>query len=95
MRTNESPTVGAEVGAKTERVERSIRELIEVGELGPGGRLPSERTLAQELAAGRTTIRLVLTKLAAEGVIRSEHGRGYFATAEAQVENGWTNASHE
>lgn len=68
------------MGAKTERVERSIRNLIESGELGPGGRLPSERTLAEELEAGRTTIRLVLTRLTAEGVIRSEHGRGYFAT---------------
>lgn len=68
------------MGAKTERVERSIRDLIEAGELGPGGRLPSERTLAEDLGAGRTTIRLVLMRLTAEGVIRGEHGRGYFAT---------------
>lgn len=68
------------MGEKTERVERSIRDLIESGELGPGGRLPSERTLAEELEAGRTTIRLVLMRLTAEGVIRSEHGRGYFST---------------
>ena len=74
------------MGEKTERVERSIRELIEAGELGPGRRLPSERTLAHELAAGRTTIRLVLTKLTAEGVIRSEHGRGYFVTSAASDE---------
>jgi DNA-binding FadR family transcriptional regulator len=68
------------VGAKTERVERSIRELIASGRLGPGGRLPSERQLAQQLEAGRTTIRLVLMKIATEGTIRSEHGRGYFVT---------------
>ena len=68
------------VGAKTEYVERSIRDLIESGELGPGGRLPSERQLAEQLNAGRTTVRLVLTKLGAEGTIRSEHGRGYFIT---------------
>lgn len=68
------------MGAKTERVERSIRDLIEAGQLGPGGRLPSERQLAEQLEAGRTTIRLVLMKLATEGVIRSEHGRGYFLT---------------
>jgi DNA-binding FadR family transcriptional regulator len=69
------------VGAKTERVERSIRKLIVSGQLGPGGRLPSERQLAQQLDAGRTTIRLVLMKLATEGAIRSEHGRGYFVTS--------------
>jgi GntR family transcriptional regulator len=69
------------LAGKTERVERSIRDLIESNELGPDGRLPSERTLAETLDAGRTTIRLILTKLAAEGVIRSEHGRGYFTTS--------------
>jgi GntR family transcriptional regulator len=68
------------VGAKTERVERSIRELIATGQLGPGGRLPSERQLAAQLDAGRTTIRLILMKLTTEGMIRSEHGRGYFVT---------------
>jgi DNA-binding FadR family transcriptional regulator len=68
------------VGTKTERVERSIRELIATGQLGPGGRLPSERQLAAQLDAGRTTIRLILMKLATEGMIRSEHGRGYFVT---------------
>ena len=69
------------MGAKTERAERSIRELIASGQLGPDGRLPSERQLAQQLDAGRTTIRLILMKLATEGMIRSEHGRGYFVTA--------------
>ena len=68
------------MGAKTERVERSIRELIATGQLRPGGRLPSERQLAAQLDAGRTTIRLILMRLATEGVIRSEHGRGYFVT---------------
>jgi DNA-binding GntR family transcriptional regulator len=67
------------MGAKTEQVERSIREIVETGQ-GANGQLPSERDLAVRLGAGRTTIRLVLTKLTAEGLIRSEHGRGYFAT---------------
>jgi DNA-binding GntR family transcriptional regulator len=69
------------VGAKTERVERSIRDLIAAGDLGPGGRLPSERQLAEQLDAGRTTIRLILMKLVTEGIVRSEHGRGYFVTS--------------
>jgi DNA-binding FadR family transcriptional regulator len=69
------------VGVKTERVERSIRDLIGSDQLGPGGRLPSERQLAEQFGACRTTIRLVLMKLATEGLVRSEHGRGYFATS--------------
>ena len=67
------------MGAKTDQVERSIREIVET-EQGPNGELPSERKLVERLGAGRTTVRLVLMKLATEGVIRSEHGRGYFAT---------------
>ena len=66
------------MGEVTDRVERSIRELIASGELGPGGRLPSERQLASDLSAGRTTIRLVLMRLSSEGLVRSEHGRAYF-----------------
>jgi GntR family transcriptional regulator len=76
------------VGAKTERVERSIRELVASGQLGPDGRLPSERQLAQQLDAGRTTIRLILMKLATEGMIRSEHGRGYFVTGATDGDRG-------
>lgn len=69
-------------GGVTSKVEQAIREQIASGELPAGGRLPSERTLATDLSVGRTTIRLVLTKLSAEGLIRAEHGRGYFVIAE-------------
>jgi DNA-binding GntR family transcriptional regulator len=66
------------VGAVTKRVESTLRGAIERGEYGPGDRLPSERVLAAELAAGRTTVRLVLGQLAAQGLIEAQHGRGYF-----------------
>ena len=65
------------MGETTERVEAAIRTLVSAT-LSPGDRLPSERTLAADLEAGRTTVRLVLVKLAAEGMVRAEHGRGYF-----------------
>lgn len=70
------------MGTVTERVENAIRSMI--NELGPGGRLPSERTLAGELGAGRTTVRLVLARLAAEGLVRAEHGRAYFVCSPAE-----------
>ncbi len=66
------------MGEVTATVENAVRRWIEAGEYPPGARLPSERQLAADLNAGRTTVRLVLAKLAAEGLIRSEHGRGYF-----------------
>jgi GntR family transcriptional regulator len=70
------------VGEVTERLEALLRGAIERGELKPGDRLPSERTIAVEQGAGRTTVRLVLAKLAAQGLIEAQHGRGYFVKAQ-------------
>jgi DNA-binding GntR family transcriptional regulator len=66
------------VGETTARVESALRDRIASGDLKQGDRLPSERTLVDELGASRTTIRLVLVKLVAEGLVRAEHGRAYF-----------------
>lgn len=70
------------MGEATAKVESTIRDQIAAGMLAPGDKLPSERTLAADLSVGRTTVRLVLTKLTAEGLIRAEHGRGYFVNAQ-------------
>ena len=42
---------------------------------------PSERVLAEEHAASRTTVRLVLLKLSAQGLIEAQQGKGYFVRA--------------
>lgn len=70
------------MGEVTARAETTIRELITSGELAAGDRLPSERTLVEELRVSRTTVRLILTRLVAEGLITSSHGRGYFVAGE-------------
>ena len=69
------------MGEVTSTVEQTLRTRIESEEYKPGDRLPSERTLAAELGAGRTTIRLVLGKLVALGLIEAQHGRGYFVSS--------------
>jgi len=46
--------------------------------LGPGSRLPTERQLAADLGATRTSIRHALAMLEAEGRISREVGRGTF-----------------
>ncbi len=46
--------------------------------LGPGSRLPTERQLAADLGATRTTVRRALAVLEAEGHISREVGRGTF-----------------
>ncbi|WP_052359535.1 GntR family transcriptional regulator [Actinoplanes friuliensis] len=52
------------MGEVTARVEVAIRGLVTSGEYGPQDKLPSERRLAEDLGAGRTTVRLVLTMVA-------------------------------
>lgn len=47
----------------------------------PGGRLPTERSLADELAVTRTMVRNALSVLEAEGRISREVGRGTFLRA--------------
>lgn len=60
----------------TAAVEDAVRTMIANG--SPGDLLPSERDLARRLHAGRTTVRLVLQRLAAERLIESHHGVGYY-----------------
>ncbi|MEV0093380.1 NUDIX domain-containing protein [Streptomyces sp. NPDC050738] len=57
------------MGPKSERVYRAIRERISAGAYPPGDKLPSERTLSEDLDISRTALRQVLAKLLAEGVI--------------------------
>lgn len=66
------------MGEVTAQIEQEIRRWISAGELQPGDKLPSERELAERFGAARTTIRLVLARLGAEGLISAEHGRGHF-----------------
>ena len=66
------------MGEVTASVEQTIRGWIASGELKSGDRLPSERSMVSDLGASRSTVRLVLVRLVAEGLVRSEHGRAYF-----------------
>lgn len=70
------------MGVLTARVEAAIRDAI--GALAAGDMLPSERQLAAELGAARTTVRLVLSRLTVEGLVSPEHGRGYIVTRRAK-----------
>lgn len=74
------------MGEVTSAVEQTLRQRIEDETYKAGDKLPSERTLAAELGAGRTTIRLVLGKLVAVGLIEAQHGRGYFVSAQQAKE---------
>lgn len=60
-------------------VRRYLEEYLETGDLGPGGRLPTERELSELTGASRRLIRRVLAALEAEGLIWRQQGKGTFA----------------
>ncbi|OHV49314.1 GntR family transcriptional regulator [Pseudofrankia sp. BMG5.36] len=55
-----------------------LRGEIESGELLPGAKLPSERTLMDAYGTARGTIREAIALLRSEGLVTVEHGRGAF-----------------
>ncbi|WP_217197071.1 NUDIX domain-containing protein [Streptomyces buecherae] len=57
------------MGPKSAKVYETILEWITSGKLSPGDKLPSERSLVEELGIGRTALRQVLAKLVAERVL--------------------------
>ena len=55
-----------------------LKNFIVSGELGPGGRLPSERALSEALGVGRYSVREALKILEAVGLVESRPGDGTF-----------------
>jgi DNA-binding FadR family transcriptional regulator len=64
-----------------EEVTGRLRELIDSDRYHAGDRLPSERSLSEDLRVGRSTIREALRTLEALGLIELRQGRGAFVQA--------------
>jgi len=64
------------------RIRDTLADEIAQGRWAAGTRLPSEAALARRFAVHRHTVRQALRQLAAEGRVRTEHGRGSFACPE-------------
>jgi len=62
------------VSRTRDEVAHRIRDLIQVGELTVGTRLPSQRTLAAELGVGRQAVQEALLMLESEGFITTRRG---------------------
>lgn len=58
-----------------------ISDAITSGQLKPGDRLPTERSLCERFGVARATARRALRRLAEEGVIDATVGRGSFVIA--------------
>ncbi len=61
-----------------QQVKRTILEWIESGRLSPGERVPSEKSLADEMGVSRITTKQALNQLAQEGWVHRAQGRGTF-----------------
>jgi DNA-binding transcriptional MocR family regulator len=61
---------------------RAIRKAILGGKLAPGARLPSTRTLADELGVSRNMVILAYEQLQAEGYLAPRRASGTFVAAE-------------
>ncbi|MGR3934947.1 NUDIX domain-containing protein [Streptomyces sp. BRA346] len=66
------------MGPKSARAYSTIREWIASGKLSPGDKLPSERTLVDDLEIGRTALRAVLARLVTEKVLGVRGRSSYF-----------------
>lgn len=71
--------------AYSRAVER-IKGLVESGEIAPGGKLPSERKLAEEFGVARSSVREAIRSLADQGVLVSRQGAGTFLADRPQSE---------
>src|SRR5487761_146688 len=74
-----------------------IRTLIHRGELGPGDRLPPERTLADQLGVARVSLREALAQLQHEGYLRARRGAlgGTFVTELIEPRRRWLRRMRE
>lgn len=66
---------------RTGMVMRTIRDRIAARTLTPGARLPSIRALAETSGVARSTVVEAYDRLAAEGMIRSRPGSGFYVAA--------------
>lgn len=71
------PNTRTELGSEARAIELIEQEIADHG-IGPGGRLPTERALAERSGESRTTVRRALGILEAEGRIVRHIGRGTF-----------------
>ena len=62
-----------------EYLYRCIRADIEAGAIAPGEKLPSKRSFARHLGVSLITVEGAYSQLIAEGYLRAEPRRGYFA----------------
>lgn len=72
-------------GTASRQLAGYLRDLIRSGELAPGDKLPSERTLVKEHQVARNTAREAVRQLTESGLVSPYHGRGVFVRAKPRL----------
>ena len=75
----------------SQAVADHLRTLIHRGEVGPGGRLPPERELAEQLGVARISLREAIKQLRAEGYVEVRRGAtgGTYVTELSRPAAAW------
>jgi DNA-binding FadR family transcriptional regulator len=68
-----------------ENIARTLEQAIEMGRYKAGGRLPSERELAEEFAVSRPVVREAIIVLELRGLVRRRHGAGVYVSAKQPI----------
>jgi GntR family transcriptional regulator len=72
-------------GTASRQLAALLRAAIDVGDLAPGDKLPSERDLATTHHVARNTAREAVRQLAEAGLVTAEHGRGVFVRTKPRL----------
>ena len=75
---SESPTLIADATKRSDKVITALIEHIKKNGLKPNDKLPSQSDLCKTFGVGNTSMREALVILQALGVIRSQHGMGWY-----------------
>ncbi len=80
----------------TTQISDYLKSKIESGEWKVGELIPSETVLTKELGVSRASLRTVLSKFSALGIIKSEQGKGcYLITSDLQAkDNNFSSLTH-
>jgi GntR family transcriptional regulator len=65
-------------GPRYQQVESVLKAAIECGQISPGGAIPPERALAEQLNVSRVTVRRAIDELVEQGLLVRRHGAGTF-----------------
>ncbi len=97
MSNAESAARPAVVPTTPEVIVEHLRGLIHRGEVGPGDRLPPERTLAEQLGVARVSVRQALARLQSEGYLTTRRGAfgGTFVTELIEPRRRWLQRMRE